>query len=262
MAIQESQTPAKSGQHMVLAITGMTCAACAARIERTLKKQPGVVLAAVNLATERGWVEFRPGETSLDRLVHAVEQAGYGAREVPAAAEPSAQAADEHRERKEQEIRGLRNLTLFAAVLSAPLVFFGMLPAQGMGLLPLELHQAVVYVETVLAGIVWVYAGWRCHDGAVKNLRHGTANMDVLVSQGTTAAFWYSLYLALIVGGEAIQLVYYDSAAVIVTLNPLWALSAGQSPRPDLRGHQEAHEPASPHRAGHPGRPRAGPAHC
>ena len=200
------------------ALTGMTCAACSARIERTLQKHAGVVTAAVNLATERGTVEYRPQETSVDRLIEAVEEVGYGASEIATQGYANAEAEDGHALRKEQELRQVRNLTVLAAVLSAPLMVFGMLPAQGMGLIPLELHQSIVYLETVLAGIVWGYAGWRFHRGALTNLRHGAANMDVLISMGTTAAFLYSLYWVVAVGGEAIHLVYYDTAAVIVTL--------------------------------------------
>ena len=113
--VEDEQRPAEEGR-AELALSGMTCAACAARIERALKAQPGVRQAAVNLASERAVVEFDPAKTKTGNLIAAVEAAGYGAR-------PAGQVApDREREERRREIRHQTWRFLLAAVLSFPLL--------------------------------------------------------------------------------------------------------------------------------------------
>jgi len=162
-----------------LDLTGMTCASCAARIERKLNKMPGVV-ASVNLATERAHVEAPAGTTAAD-LVATVERTGYGAR----VAQPEVDPAQAEGEADATERRlGLR--ALVAAVLGLPVAVVSMVPA-----LQVPGWQ---WVALVLAAVVVLGAGWPFHRAAAINLRHGAATMDTLISIGTLAALGWSAY--------------------------------------------------------------------
>ncbi|MCX6024503.1 MAG: heavy metal translocating P-type ATPase, partial [Chloroflexi bacterium] len=224
MAIKEPTTTAAGAAappqpvRIDLSLTGMTCANCSSRIERTLKKQPGVAAAAVNLATERGWVEFRPDDTSVDRLIKSIEDVGYGATEIKPEAAGRPETADREQLARNAEINHLKWLMILSAVLSAPIIGMHLLPGQGMGVIPLAWHEAWTYVEAILTAVVWGYAGWRFHKDAIKNIMHFSANMNVLVSLGTSAAFFFSLYWVATIGGEAIHLVYFDTTVAIITL--------------------------------------------
>ncbi|MGI3785580.1 MAG: heavy metal translocating P-type ATPase, partial [Janthinobacterium lividum] len=178
-----------------LDLSGMTCASCAARIERKLNKMPGVV-ASVNLATERAHVETPPGTTAAD-LVATVERTGYGAR----VSEPDVDPAQAEGEADRAERRlGLR--ALVAAVLGVPVVVVSMVPA-----LQVPGWQ---WVALVLAAVVVLGAGWPFHRAAAVNLRHGAATMDTLISIGTLAALGWSAYA---LTGPAGALGYTDGFA-------------------------------------------------
>ncbi len=187
-----------------LRITGMTCAACAARIEKALNRLPGVS-ANVNLATENARVRVAQGSTAVQQLIDAVEQAGYGA-EVVVQPDPAAERA-----RRDAQYR--RELTLFwiSAALSAPLVaqMVWMFAGHHGDLLPRWLQLA-------LATPVQFWVGKRFYVGAWHALRGGGANMDVLVALGTGAAYLYSAVVTLL--GLDGQHVYFEAAAVIITL--------------------------------------------
>ena len=192
-------------QQMSLKITGMHCASCVARIEGALRQVPGVRMASVNLATEKALVELDPAEAKVEALVSAVEEAGYGAAlSVP----KRAGGADaEARELKRQaEDRLLRRDLRLALVLGIPVALISML------MVPLPYVNQMLLVLTLP---VWAYAGRRFHWGALRQARHFSANMDTLVSLGTTAAFVWSV--AAVLAGKSDQ-VYFDSAAVIVML--------------------------------------------
>ncbi|GGP77688.1 carbonate dehydratase [Saccharothrix coeruleofusca] len=163
-----------------LAITGMTCASCASRIERKLNKLDGVS-ASVNYATEKARVSF-PADLDPQRLVEVVETAGYGAS-LPAA-EP------EREPDQEDPTRPLRQRLVVSAVLSVPVVAMAMVPA-----LQFTYWQ---WISLTLAAPVLVWGAWPFHRAAWINLRHGAATMDTLVSLGTTAAFLWSLYALLL----------------------------------------------------------------
>lgn len=201
-----------------LALTGMTCANCSARIERTLKKQPGVVTASVNLANERGWVEFREGDTSLDRLIKSIEDVGYGATEIKPEVADTPEFADREQAARDAEIAGLHRRLLISAALTAPLVALMLVPHDALMALPHEWHGALAWFQFALATVVWGWAGWRFHRAAIKNVMHFAANMDVLVSLGTTAAWAYSAVAVLLYGGDALDTLYFDTAATIITL--------------------------------------------
>lgn len=173
---------------MELAITGMTCAACAQRVEKKLNALEGVH-ATVNYATEKAWVtadQAADSDQLADQLVATVKKAGYGA-ELPK--DPSADPHDGPSS-GEQELRRLRRRLLVAAVLSTPVVLWAMVPATQ--------FDYWTWVSLALSLPVVLWAGWPFHRAAALNARQGTATMDTLISVGTLAALGWSAYALLL----------------------------------------------------------------
>lgn len=164
-----------------LVIGGMTCASCAARIEKKLNRMDGVT-AAVNYATEKAKVSYPPGVTVAD-LIETVVKTGYTAEE-PAPPQP----AREERETVENdpELSALRHRLLVTAALALPVVLLSMIPG-----LQFDNWQ---WLSLTLAAPAVVWGGWPFHKAAWTNLRHGASTMDTLVSVGTLAAFGWSLW--------------------------------------------------------------------
>ncbi len=191
------------GEEVELAISGMTCAACSARVEKRLNSLPGVQRAAVNLATGRAGVTFIPGVTSAGELRRAVVALGYQARR---AADVS---RDEEGRARQREIRLQVTRFVLAAFLSLPLIWMMMAEAAGW-------HQFMIspWIQLALATPVQFVAGWQFYRGACHALKTGGANMDVLVALGTSTAYFYSL-AAVIMGWKTL---YFESAAVVITL--------------------------------------------
>jgi Cu+-exporting ATPase len=168
-----------------LDLTGMTCASCANRIERSLNKMPGVE-ATVNFATEKASVRGSDDATALDadELIAAVEKAGYGAtvvvpREVSAASPaPETTPVD--------ELGALRQRLIISTVLTVPVLLMSMIPA-----LQFMNWQ---WLALTLASPVAVWGAWPFHTVALRNARHFAASMDTLISVGVTAAYVWSLY--------------------------------------------------------------------
>lgn len=179
MSVTESSTPASS--QVELAIGGMTCASCAARIEKRLNRMDGVT-ARVNYATEQAHVEF-PDTISPDDLIGQVKAAGY------TATIPRPRGEDRPADTEPDEIRPLRDRFLTSVVLSVPVIALAMIPA-----LQFTYWQ---WISLTLAAPVVVYGGWPFHKAAWANLRHGAATMDTLISMGTLAAFGWSLWALL-----------------------------------------------------------------
>lgn len=179
----DSRPPAApSGQDVELALTGMTCASCANRIERKLNKLDGVD-ASVNYATEKAHVVYPEG-TDVAELVATVEKAGYGASVI----EPDPVVADDDApvEAGERHVDELRRRLIISAALTVPVVLMAMIPAlQFMNWQRLSL---------TLAAPVAVWGAWPFHRAAWTNARHGSTTMDTLVSVGVLAAFGWSLY--------------------------------------------------------------------
>ncbi len=195
-----------SQQSIDLRLTGMTCAACAARIEKVLNRTDGV-RAAVNFATETAQVEFDPSKASSDALIAAVRRAGYDAA---VAVDPFTQSADDERAEAARYRRELRVFVL-AAICSLPLV--AQMAAMAMGRHDLMLPA---WLQFALATPVQFIAGARFYRGAWKALRGGAANMDVLVALGTSVAYLLSVavWLVPIPGHE----LYFEAGAVIIAL--------------------------------------------
>jgi Cu+-exporting ATPase len=190
--------PGRAGA-VELAIGGMTCASCAARIERRLNQLDGVT-ASVNYATERARVDVPPGMDPAE-LVAQVAAAGYTATlPRPADAADGADMAD--------PARPLRDRLVASAALSVPVV--------AMAMLPWLQFRSWQWVSLALAAPVATWAAWPFHRAAWSNLRHGAATMDTLVSVGVLAAFGWSLY-ALLLGGAGDE-PYLEVAAGVTTL--------------------------------------------
>uniref|UniRef100_A0AAU1I7Y6 Cation-transporting P-type ATPase B n=1 Tax=Streptomyces sp. NBC_00180 TaxID=2903632 RepID=A0AAU1I7Y6_9ACTN len=162
-----------------LAIGGMTCASCAARVEKKLNRMAGVT-ATVNYATEKAKVSYGD-DVSVQDLIATVEATGYTAREPAPPAREEAGSGD-----GPDELRPLRERLVTAVTLAVPVVAMAMIPA-----LQFEYWQ---WLSLTLAAPVVTYAGWPFHKAAFTNLRHGAATMDTLISVGTSAAFLWSLW--------------------------------------------------------------------
>ncbi|KES03349.1 carbonate dehydratase [Streptomyces toyocaensis] len=161
-----------------LAIGGMTCASCAARIEKKLNRMEGVT-ATVNYATEKARVSYG-GDVTVRDLITTVEATGYTAQEPTPPDEPA-------REDDEPDLlRPLRQRLITAVALAVPVVAMAMVPA-----LQFEYWQ---WLSLTLAAPVVTYAAWPFHRAAFTNARHGAATMDTLISVGTSAAFLWSLW--------------------------------------------------------------------
>jgi Cu+-exporting ATPase len=200
-----------------LQLTGMTCAACAARIEKVLNRADGV-RAAVNFATETAHVEFDADKATPQTLIEAVRKAGYDA--APAV-DPFAQP--EHDAQKEA-LRFRREFSRFAvaAVLTAPFIL--QMASMLTGRHGIDLP---IWLQLAFAAPIQFWAGARFYFGSWKALRGGAANMDVLVALGTTAAFVFSLAVWLVpLPG---QHVYFEAGAVVITLVLLGKLLEGRA---------------------------------
>ncbi|MEV5797142.1 heavy metal translocating P-type ATPase [Streptomyces collinus] len=171
-----------STSEVELLIGGMTCASCAARVEKKLNRMDGVS-ATVNYATEKAKVSYTEGVAVAD-LIATVVRTGYTAEE-PAPPRPEPAAEEEPAER-DPELAALRHRLLVSALLAAPVVLLAMVPA-----LQFDNWQ---WLSLTLAAPVVVWGGWPFHRAAWTNARHGAATMDTLVSVGTLAAFGWSLW--------------------------------------------------------------------
>ena len=170
-----------------LDVTGMTCASCAARIEKKLNRLDGVT-ATVNFATERARVTAEPGVVDAD-LVGAVEAIGYGAH-VPA---PAGHEHGEHgHDHGDEDLGSLRRRLIVVSVLAVPVVAMAMVPA-----LQFDGWQ---WVSLLLATPIVTWGAWQFHRMALRGARHASAGMDTLISLGIVAAYGWSVW-ALFFGG-------------------------------------------------------------
>nr|WP_264318713.1 heavy metal translocating P-type ATPase [Listeria innocua] len=196
-------------------VFGMTCAACSTRIEKSLNKAEGVEKANVNLVTENAAVYYDPEVTTTEELIKVVKHAGYDAAEKMSKEEKDAVLEKNFK----KEVRRF----ILSAVLSLPL------------LLTMVTHIPYIHemafaetignwinptIQLVLATIVQFYIGWRFYDGAYKALRGKSANMDVLVALGTSAAYFYSVveYIRHMIDPSVMPHYYFETSAVLITL--------------------------------------------
>jgi Cu+-exporting ATPase len=191
-----------------LAISGMTCAACATRLEKVLSKVPGVSEASVSLASERAVIKAPAGTLRQTDLIAAVRKAGYDAAPVAAAAEQRAAEEAAARARDQKELRQLILSALLTLPLALPMLF-----------MPFGVHWALpAWAQLIIATPIQFWIGARFYEGAFKSLRGGVGNMDVLVAMGTSAAWGLSAWVTLFPGGAAGDHLYFEAAAMIITL--------------------------------------------
>ena len=201
-----------------LAVGGMTCASCVARVEKVLGRVPGVVSAQVNLATEKASVAILDGATNFPALKAAVEGAGYTA-EMTA----SGQSEDREREAREAEIAALRRDVLAAAAFTVPLAVVAMarmvpgIEDTMVALLPARWWMGI---EFLLATPVLLWAGRRFFRTGWAELRHLNPGMNSLVMIGSSAAYFYSVFVLVAPGlfPQGAAETYFEAAGVIVTL--------------------------------------------
>src|SRR5829696_6136047 len=204
-------------EHVELPIEGMTCASCANRIERRLNKVDGVI-ATVNFATERATVQYEAGTVEPEQLIGAVEAAGYSAQLPASEAAPAAEDVQD-------PTAPLRHRLIISGLLSLPVLLVAMVPA-----LQFDNWQ---WLLLNLATPVVLWGAWPFHRAAWRNLKHGTATMDTLISVGVLSAWLWSLY-ALFLGdagmpdmrmnfdlipeqGGGADEIYLETASVVTT---------------------------------------------
>jgi P-type Cu+ transporter len=203
-----------------LGVTEMTCAACVQRVEKALKKVPGVLGASVNLATERASVTYLPATTGLAQLKRAVRESGYGILEVEAGRDRS----DVEREAKEKELKALKRAVLFSAAFAVPLTLIAMVPMIWMPAMMFLMDIAPMsvwnWVMLALATPIQFGPGLRFYKNGWKALRSFSPDMNSLVMIGTSAAYFYSLAVTLFPSIFPVQArhVYFEASAVVITL--------------------------------------------
>lgn len=206
-------------RHVMLKISGMTCASCAARIENVVNRQPGMEV-AVNLASETARAVLQPG-VEVGDLIDAISRTGYGAEVWDEKNREDARARDAKTARKEWLV------FWGAVVLTLPLV----LPMLGM---PFGMHHEWLprWLQWLLATPVQFIAGWRFYRGGFNALRGGGANMDVLVALGTSMAWGLSAVVTFM--GLHAQPVYFEAGAAVITLVRLGKLLEASAKRKTL----------------------------
>ncbi len=222
---------------VTIPIGGMTCAACARRVEKAVGKLEGVESSSVNFATEKATVAYDPRKVRLSAIKEAIEKAGYQALEVN-----KADAADEDRIRKQKEIKTLWTKFITSAVFSLPLLYIAMAPMISFirlpfpsAIEPMNYPLAYALTELILTAPV-IGVGYKFYTIGFKALFQRSPNMDSLIAIGTTAAVLYSIYNTFqIAAGHfmAVDALYFESAGVIITLillgKSLEAVSKGRT---------------------------------
>lgn len=197
-----------------LNIVGMTCAACSARIEKGLNRMEGVQNATVNLALETGKVTFDPSVLSADDFIKKIQSLGYNA-------EFKNEQSSEKIDHKKAEIQKKTRLFIISAVLSLPLLWTMVAHFTFTSWMYVPDFLMNPFVQWALATPVQFGVGWIFYKGAYFALRNKSANMDVLVALGTSAAYFYSVYLVLTnlehLGTHSIGL-YFETSAILITL--------------------------------------------
>ncbi|AIM14980.1 MULTISPECIES: heavy metal translocating P-type ATPase [Neobacillus] len=194
-------------------IFGMTCAACVSRIEKALNKMEGVTNATVNLALESARIEYNPSQVTIQDMVKKIEKLGYKAKVKQ---EKTVDIAD-HRQKEIEEQKGK---FIFSLILSIPLLWAMVSHFEFTSFIYLPEMFMNPWVQWALATPVQFIVGRQFYVGAYKALRNGSANMDVLVSLGTSAAYFYSVYLLIRSIGTDSHMVelYFETSSVLITL--------------------------------------------
>ncbi|CAH2715899.1 Copper-exporting P-type ATPase [Neobacillus rhizosphaerae] len=194
-------------------ITGMTCAACANKIEKRLNKLDGVEKATVNFALETVLVEYNPEQISVSEMKEDIKKLGY-------TLEQKKENAGEQVDHRQKEIEKQQGKFIFSLILSIPLLWAMVSHFEFTRFIWLPDMFMNPWVQLALATPVQFIVGKQFYVGAFKALRNKSANMDVLVALGTSAAYFYSLYLSISSIGSGAHMVelYYETSAVLITL--------------------------------------------
>ncbi len=189
-------------ENIELLISGISCASCVQKIEKALNSLSGVINVSVNLANNKAKVDFVPGVITQDDIKKKIRDVGY--QVVEEEIQDSDTDQDIETKARLKEIGRQKRLVIIGALLSIPIMIISFWP---------EFFWQN-YVLFGLATPVQFFLGWQYYRNSYKSLRHGSANMDVLIAMGTSAAYIYSLATTFIISGD----VYYDTAVVILTL--------------------------------------------
>ncbi|MDO2944876.1 heavy metal translocating P-type ATPase [Staphylococcus epidermidis] len=196
-------------EQVELNINGMTCAACSNRIEKVLNQTQGVQQATVNLTTEQAHIKYYPNATNTEALIKRIQNIGYDAETKTSSKVQS--------NRKKQELKHKRNKLIISAILSLPLLLVMVVHIS-----PISIPSILVnpWVQLILSTPVQFIIGWQFYVGAYKNLRNGSANMDVLVAVGTSAAYFYSIYemMMWLTHQTHHPHLYFETSAILITL--------------------------------------------
>jgi Cu+-exporting ATPase len=201
----------KPDSRLTLKITGMSCAACAAKIEKKLAKTEGITKAAVNLATEKATVEFDPSKRKVSEIIGTITALGYGAAVVEEI------SPDHEKEQREKEIRRLRRELIISIALSSPLILAMLLTLFKINIEFLHDWR----FQIVLATPIQLGIGYRFYKNSYYALRAKSPNMDVLIAMGTTAAFVFffkDAFFQKLMPGTTMKDLYFEAAATIITL--------------------------------------------
>ncbi len=203
----------KEVSSQTFAISGMTCAACANRIEKRLNKMEGVSNATVNFALENATVEHDEGQVTVNDMIEAVTKLGY-TLELQRSKEETAIL-------KEQEIRHQTRKFILSAILTLPLLWTMITHFSFTSFIYSPQILMNPWVQLALAAPVQFIVGGQFYKGAYNAIRNGSANMDVLVALGTSVAFLYSVFLGYewqVQGQAGMPELYFEASAVIITL--------------------------------------------
>ncbi|GEQ06009.1 copper-translocating P-type ATPase [Staphylococcus gallinarum] len=198
-----------STEHTDLDIIGMTCAACSNRIEKVLNRMDGISNASINLTTESGAIDYNPNTVTVDDIISRIQQIGYDAQ--------TKQDETQKASRKEQELKGKRFKLIISAILTVPLLLTMFVHLFGIPLPHIIMNP---WFQFVFATPVQFIIGWQFYVGAYKNLKNKSANMDVLVALGTSAAYFYSIYemIKWLIQPQITPHLYFETSAVLITL--------------------------------------------
>lgn len=192
-----------------LAISGMTCAACANRIEKVLQQIDGIEQVTVNLANDSASVTFVPGTIDAAKIIASIEKLGYDATEKRSSAEMSTA--------KEKALQQMKRKLIISAILSVPLLLTMLDHLFGIAIPEIFMHPLFQFL---LATPIQFIIGYPFYIGAYRSLRSKSANMDVLVAMGTSAAYFYSIYETV----QSLRLpdydphLYFETSAILITL--------------------------------------------
>ncbi|ANC76042.1 ATPase P [Fictibacillus phosphorivorans] len=195
-----------------LDISGMTCAACSTRIEKSLNRMEGISSATVNLTGETGSIEYNPSIVSVDDVLNKIQKLGYHAS--------TQQDRETKKTKKEEEITAKKRKLVLSIVLSLPLLYTMLAHMPWDVGLPMPSLFMNPWFQLLLASVVQFYIGGPFYVGAYRALRNKSANMDVLVAVGTSAAFFYSVFetIKTISNPEYMPQLYFETSAVLITL--------------------------------------------